>query len=172
MYRFHPAMREFVEQLREPIHVQASFGFTEKDPRDIRLDAALGGGALFDVGCYTVSVSRWILGEPVDVRARAKMERGIDLTVSALLEFPGGAVASVWASLESPEVQELEVVTHDQVHRRERPFSSYRDPHDPYQLMVESFGDSVLHDTPVEISPSESIANMRVLDRIREAFRA
>jgi hypothetical protein len=100
------------------------------------------------------------------------MERGVDMRAGALLEFSGDATASVWASLESADIQELEVVTRDQVHRREGPFSSYRDPHDPYQLMVESFGDSVLHDTPVEIPSSESIANMRVLDRIRECFNS
>ena len=35
--------------------------------------------------------------------------------------------------------------------------------------MVESFADSVLDDSPVAIPPSESIANMKVLDQIREA---
>ena len=172
MYRFHPAMREFVESLRDPMHVHATFGFTVKEADDIRLQAPLGGGSLLDVGCYTVSVSRWILGEPVSVQAVARMEHGVDMTVSALLEFPRDATASVWASFESPEAQELEVITREQVHRRERPFTSYRDPHDPYQLMVESFADSVLHNRPVAIPLSESIANMRVLDRIAEAIRS
>jgi hypothetical protein len=51
----------------------------------------------------------------------------------------------------------------------ERPFTS-KDP-DPYQLMVESFGESVMHDRPVAVTVDESIANMRVLDRVREAAR-
>jgi predicted dehydrogenase len=170
MYRFHPAMREFVDTVKEPIHVHTTFGFTVKDKDNIRLQAPLGGGSLLDVGCYAVSVSRWILGEPVDVVARARMERGVDITVSALLRFDHDATASVWCSFESPEAQGLEVITREQVHRREQPFTAYRDPHDPYQLMVESFADSVLHDRPVAIPLSESIANMRVLDRIRDAF--
>jgi predicted dehydrogenase len=172
MYRFHPAMREFVESLSEPLHVQATFGFTAKDAQDIRLQAALGGGALLDVGCYTVSVSRWILGEPVDVRATGRFQDGVDVTISALLSFEGGATASVWASLESPEEQDLKVITRYGVAKRWRPFSAYRDPHDPYQLMVESFADSILRDRPVAVPLSESIANMRVLDRIRDAARA
>jgi hypothetical protein len=49
-----------------------------------------------------------------------------------------------------------------------RPFNSADEP-DQYQLMVESFGESILDNRPVEIPPSESIANMKVLDRIREA---
>jgi predicted dehydrogenase len=89
------------------------------------------------------------------------------MTVSALLHFPGGATAAVWASFESPEEQELTVVTKDGKQRLERPFSSM-DP-DPYRLMVESFGESVLSERPVAIPVSDSIANMRVLDRIAEA---
>ena len=172
MYRFHPAMREFVESIREPLHVQATFGFTAKDPNDIRLQRDLGGGALLDVGSYTVSVSRWILGEPDDVAARGRFKDGIDVTISALLTFAAGSTASVWASVEAPEEQYLKVITRSGVLRRVRPFSAYRDPHDPYQLMVESFADSVLHDRPVAIPLAESIANMRVLDRIQQAARA
>ena len=170
MYRFHPDMREFVKQLTDPLHVQASFGFDLRDEADIRLDRALGGGALLDVGCYTVSVARWILGEPVDVAVSARTRRGVDLSVTGLLSFEHGRTASVFASFESPELQDLTAVTREGVSRRARPFSSWRDPHDPYQLMIESFGDSVLQNTPVHIPPSESIANMRVLDRMRAAF--
>ena len=75
--------------------------------------------------------------------------------------------AAVWASFESPEEQELTVVTRDGKQRLERPFSSM-DP-DPYRLMVESFAESVLKDRPVALPVADSIANMRVLDRIREA---
>ncbi|TMF23820.1 MAG: Gfo/Idh/MocA family oxidoreductase [Chloroflexi bacterium] len=171
MYRFHPAMREFVEGVRDPIHVQATFGFTAKHDGDIRLQPNLGGGALLDVGCYTVSVSRWILGEPVEVAARGRFEHDVDVSIASLLTFPGATTSSVWASLESPEEQALKVVTRAGVLTRVKPFSAYRDPHDPYRLMVESFGDSVLHDRPVAIPLSESIANMRVLDRIAEAAR-
>ena len=171
MYRFHPAMREFVEAIREPLHVEAAFGFRLQDRDDIRMHAALGGGARLDVGSYTVSVSRWILGEPVDVSARARFDNDVDVTTTAMLRFADGATASLWASFESPEAQDLKVVTRRGVLRRAHPFTSYRDPHDPYQLMVESFADCVLHDRPVEIPPSESIANMRVLDQIREAAK-
>jgi len=169
MYRFHPAMRLFVDGLRDPMHVQASFGFKLDGAANYRFRAALGGGALLDVGCYTVSVARWILGEPVDVLARSRMRSGVDMTVAALLTFARGETAAVWASFESPEEQELTVITPERAHRRELPFTAGHDPQDPYQLMVESFAESVLHGRPVAIPPSESIANMRVLDRIKEA---
>jgi predicted dehydrogenase len=168
MYRFHPRTQKFVSSLKDPMYVQASFGFTVKDAADIRLQAQLGGGALLDVGCYGVSVARWILGEPSEVLARSRMVGGIDMTTSALLQFPGGKTAAVWASFESPEEQSLTVVARDDVQRLNRPFSS-REEVDEYQVMVESFGDSILLDKPVAIPLSESIANMKVLDQIKKA---
>lgn len=169
MYRFLPEMKVFIDQLADPLHVQASFGFRLTDSSNYRMQAALGGGALLDVGCYTVSVARWILGEPAGVMARAHVDEGIEMSVTALLEFSGGRTASLFASFESPEVQELRVVAKDRVHERAWPFGSRDEPNDPYRLMVESFGDSVLRDKPVAIPPEESIANMKVLDRIRAA---
>ncbi len=169
MYRFHPRIRALVESVRDPIFVQATFAFPLDDSSNYRLRPELGGGALLDVGCYTVSLARWILGEPVSVAARARMEGGVDMSVTALLEFEAGRTASVWASFESPEEQALTVVMRDRVARSERPFSAWRDPEDPYQLMVESFADSVMRDEPAAIPLGESIANMKVLDRIKEA---
>jgi predicted dehydrogenase len=168
MYRFHPRTRRFVEALHDPMYVQASFGFTVKDASDFRLQAPLGGGALLDVGCYGVSVARWILGEPSKVLARSRMHRGVDMTTSALLEFPGGQTAAVWASFESPEEQSLTAVARDDVRRLDRPFSSQEEV-DEYQVMVESFAESILSGKPTAIPLSESIANMKVLDRIKEA---
>jgi predicted dehydrogenase len=170
MYRFHPRTRRFVEALRDPLYVHASFGFAMKRKDDYRAHAELGGGALLDVGCYVVSVSRWILGEPSKVFARSRVD-GVDWTTSALLQFAGEKTGSIFASFESPEVQELTVVSRDGVQRLETPFSS-REEVDEYQLMVESFGESILHDRPVEIPLRESIANMKVLDWIREAAKS
>lgn len=168
MYRFDPRTRAFVEAIREPLHVQASFGFLLQGD-NYRFEAALGGGALYDVGCYAAGIARWILGEPVEVLAHARIENGVDMTTSALLVFDGGRTASVWASFESPETQEVTVVSRDRVDRLDRPFTSDRSGLSQ-RLMVESFADSVLNDEPVVIPPRESIANMRTLDRIRDAF--
>ena len=176
MYRFHPSIRAFVEGLRgdeRPLHVQASFGFPLSDASNYRLQPALGGGALLDVGCYTVSVARWLLGEPDTVLARARFDQksGVDLSVSSLLHFAGGGTASLWCSFESAEEQGVTAVTGKGTYAVERPFTAWRDPHDPYLLMVESFADSVRDGTDPDVSLDESIANMRVLDRIREAMR-
>jgi xylose dehydrogenase (NAD/NADP) len=168
MYRFHPRTRRFVESLADPLHVHSMFGFTHMGESGYRLQEQLGGGARLDIGCYVVSVTRWILGEPMEVFARARPADGVDMTTSALLEFGGGRTGAVWASMESAEAQEVTVVTRDGVQRLEQPFTS-REEVDQYQLMVESFAESILHDKPVAIPLSESIANMKVLDRIRES---
>jgi xylose dehydrogenase (NAD/NADP) len=169
MYRFAPRVREFVEANRKPLHVDVSFGFRLENSENFRLNAALGGGALLDVGCYTVSLSHWLLGEPDEILARARVDNGVDMTAAALLVFGDGRTASVWSSFESPETQEVTVVTRDGVERLDRPFTGTDGSGLPYRLMVESFGDSVLHDRPGAIPLSESVANMRTLDRIRAA---
>jgi predicted dehydrogenase len=168
MYRFHPRIASVVAAVRDPLYLQASFGFGLHDPANYRLRSELGGGALLDVGCYVVSVARWVFGEPSHVFARSRMSGGVDLTTTALLQFEAGQTAALFASFESPEEQELTLVTHGGVERLERPFTS-RDNADPYQLMVESFARSVIEGAPAAIPLSESISNMKVLDRIREA---
>jgi xylose dehydrogenase (NAD/NADP) len=170
MYRFDPRVRDFVTGISDPLHVRASFGFTLNGEGNYRFDAALGGGALLDVGCYGVSVSRWILGEPVDVVARARFEGGVDMTTAVLLGFDAGRTASVFASFESAEHQDVTVIGRGDARRLVRPFNRLDDPVEPYRLMVESFGVSILETRPAEIPLGESIANLRTLDRIRAAF--
>ena len=169
MYRFNPQVRDFVAALLDPIHVQATFGFTLAGEDNYRFAPAQGGGALLDVGCYCISVARWIMGEPHDVLARAHKAHGVDMTTTGLLTFEGGRTASIFASFESPEDQDLTVLARDAVHRLERPFTPAVDPIEQYRLMVESFADSALQGKAAEIPLSESIANMRTLDRVREA---
>jgi xylose dehydrogenase (NAD/NADP) len=174
MYRFHPRTRGFVERLLEgdpPQKVNAKFGFPMNHAGDYRLVPELGGGALLDVGCYTVNIARWLLGEPDTVAGEARIdpETKVDMTASAKLHFPGGASASLWCSFESTEEQVLTAVTAKGELTLPKPFGARYDADDPYQLMVESFGDSVTGDSRVAIPPDDSVANMRVLDRIRES---
>lgn len=175
MYRFHPRMRRLAEGRTRVRFLHAAFGFPLIDPDNYRLRAELGGGALLDVGCYLVDVARWLVGsEPTRVEAVAHFDSasGVDLSCTALLGFPAGEQASLHASFESPEHQELVVVGEREVVRVKRPFTSWRDPDDPYQLMVEAFGEALLRGTPAPLPLEWSIANLRVLDRIRAAVRS
>jgi xylose dehydrogenase (NAD/NADP) len=82
------------------------------DPGDWRLDSARGGGALWDVGCYGVSTARLFAGEePKACRALAHFgETGVDLTLTALLEFSRGLIAIIDCSFEQPRRGHYELV--------------------------------------------------------------
>jgi predicted dehydrogenase len=172
MYRFHPRVRALVDSLAEADvrHVSASFAFPIDKPDNYRMRPELGGGALLDVGFYAADVARWLLGEPDRVEAVVRRgATGVDMTCSALLSFPGGGQASLFASFETAEHQVLEVVSADRVERLEEPFTGRRNPDDPYRLMVEAFSEAVRAGAPAPLPLEGSIANMRLLDRIRDA---
>src|SRR5262249_37925809 len=77
----------------------ATFGFTVDDPRNIRFDAGLAGGALMDAGCYPVSLARQVFGRrPLRVTATARWLHGVDQTLAATLEYPGGGMAQISCS--------------------------------------------------------------------------
>jgi len=79
--------------------MHAAFGFTINDPDNIRLDPALGGGSLLDAGCYPVSFVRQVFGRrPSRVTAAARWTHGVDQTLVATLELPGGGLAQISCS--------------------------------------------------------------------------
>ena len=84
----------------KPQLIQASFGFTLRDGPNIRLDSALGGGALMDVGSYTVSLARMIAKErPIRVNAMAHWtQANVDRTLVATIEFSGALLVQVACS--------------------------------------------------------------------------
>jgi len=71
-------------------------------PRQRRLKAEMGGGALLDVGCYAVSTARWLLGrEPFACRLRRSYRHGVDVHIAGILRFPGGAFCRLRAGFVS-----------------------------------------------------------------------
>ncbi len=101
MYRYHPMQQEVAGLVRggnlgEPRLVRASFSFMQTDEADYRRDPGMGGGALFDVGCYCIHIARRAFGrEPTVVTAKSLYDpqTGIDTTTTALMEFDGGGIA-------------------------------------------------------------------------------
>jgi xylose dehydrogenase (NAD/NADP) len=89
--------------------IQASFGFTLSDPHNIRLNPALAGGALMDIGVYPVSLIRIVAGQcPIRVRAAAHWTEGhgrdaagVDSALAATLEFASGLFAQVACSFDA-----------------------------------------------------------------------
>jgi predicted dehydrogenase len=205
MYRFHPRSRKIRNLVRSgkigtPRLVRSAFCYRmapadADNPNNARLKPEMGGGALLDVGCYGVSVARWLLdAEPVQVQCQASYHPGgVDLHTVGLLKFPKGRLATVEASMVSGLQQTYTVVGENGV--IELPHDAFipwekdalytlrekdadgADPvvvpgADEYQLMVENFSDVVRGRVPLAFSTADSIANMRVLDALAEAARS
>jgi D-xylose 1-dehydrogenase (NADP+, D-xylono-1,5-lactone-forming) len=108
MYRYHPQARKVRDLIDGgaigPVQmIQSLFCFSLKNPGDVRLNPALGGGSLWDIGSYPVSFSRLVMNSnPVEVAAwQLTTEHGVDLTFMGQLHFAGGAVAQFSCSFQS-----------------------------------------------------------------------
>jgi predicted dehydrogenase len=202
MYRFHPRSRQIKQlvsegRIGEPCLVRSAFCFHMADEileagDNVRLRADTGGGALLDVGCYSVSVARWMMGaEPIRVQAQANYhDTGVDVHVVGTLQFSGGGLATLEASFISALQQTFTVVgtggAIDLPHDAFIPWQKDAEyilrgqdqatgcKHvvpgaDEYQLMVEQFSDAVLGESKLNFLFEDSIANMRVLDALAQA---
>lgn len=116
MYRYNPQTRRVVDLVRDGAigelrMVVASFSWPAPLTGDIRLDPALDGGSLMDVGCYCVSAARLLAGEPLSVSAHQVIgPHGVDAQLAATLSFPGGVLAHVDSAFHVPDRSHLEVV--------------------------------------------------------------
>lgn len=81
--------------------IQTSFGAFQNDPANIRFNPTLGGGSIWDMGSYPVSLVRLVAGrKPLKVQALATMSaQGVDVTTAAAMQFTGGLVASITSSM-------------------------------------------------------------------------
>jgi xylose dehydrogenase (NAD/NADP) len=100
MWRHMPQTRRFVEllpEIGELRAIRATFTFVLSKPGDIRLDPALDGGSLMDVGCYAISGSRLVAGqEPQAVFGHQHLApSGVDDAFAGILRFPSGLVAEI-----------------------------------------------------------------------------
>lgn len=117
MYRYHPQTQTVKRLLLDgtvgTVHtINASFSFSIGSEDDIRLNSELAGGALMDVGCYCVNVTRYLLGEePVEVRAIADIgaRSGVDERLAAVMRFPGGAITHFDCSMRTHFTQTYDV---------------------------------------------------------------
>ena len=114
MWRHSPQTRRFMELLPEVGEIQSirsTFGFAMTSSSDVRLEPGLDGGALMDVGCYTISGSRLVAGtEPERVFGEQTIgPTGVDMRFSGMLRFPSGVVAEIVAGFTSTQ-RSLEVV--------------------------------------------------------------
>jgi D-xylose 1-dehydrogenase (NADP+, D-xylono-1,5-lactone-forming) len=117
MWRHHPQARrleELVAEIGGLRLIRAAFSFALDRPGDIRLSAALDGGALMDVGCYCVSAARMLAGEPVAVGAeQVTGGDGVDVRLAATMRFRDGILAHFDCGLDLALRDELDVVGRD-----------------------------------------------------------
>ena len=204
MYRFHPRSRhikQIVDQgiLGKPCLVRSAFCYHMDDDMlqsgaNARLKSEMGGGALLDVGCYSVSVARWLLSaEPTAVQAQAVYHpAGVDMHLVGTLRFEEEKLALLEASFISALQQTYTVVgsdgaidlphdafipwEKDAVYTLRKKNEEVGEEYviqgaDEYQLMVEHFSDAVLGRTELDCTPDDSVANMRVLDALAVAAK-
>ena len=118
MVRHHPQWlraRELVRagRIGKPQAVQVFFSYFNDDPGNIRNQPGIGGGALFDIGCYAVLAGRYLF-ECEPLRAVSLVDRdpqlGTDRLTSALLDFGSGRQVTFTVSTQSARFQRVQVV--------------------------------------------------------------
>ena len=115
MYRHHPQterLKELVDsgEIGELRLIRGQFSF-DCDPADPRMLAGMEGGGLMDLGCYPVSIARYLAGEPERVSAEQLLGGdGVDVVMAGVLRFAGGVIAHFDSGLAMPHRREVEVV--------------------------------------------------------------
>ena len=116
--------------------ISASFGFLFTSRDDVRLDPALAGGALMDLGTYPLRLVRMITGEnPVTMQALGDLDvSGVDRSVLANLQFANGMLAQVACSFDTAvHRQALIAGTHGSI---ETTYANHSSPENPAVLRI------------------------------------
>lgn len=196
MYRYHPRYQRIKEimasgDIGEVRGIHAVFTFNNAgDHQNIRYQANMGGGSLYDVGCYPISAARLLFGqepEAATVSAFYSAEHGgVDMMASGLLEFPGQMALTFDCGMWANGRNRLEVLGTDG--RIEVPYAFLGQPDfllwrqgecitegfsdlNPYSLQADSFGRSVLEGEPLRFDPLDAVRNMNALDACLRAGR-
>jgi len=192
MYRHHEQwklVRELVDsgkigQLRT---IQTMFSYFNDDPANIRNQADIGGGGLMDIGCYAISLSRFVFAtEPtrvvgiIDYDPQMKTDR----VASAVLEFDQGTstftCGTQLSSYQRVNIHgtegrvEIEIPFNAPIDRPCRMWHQFGSEIeelelavcDQYMLQGDLFSQAVLNDTPVPTPLEDAVHNMRVLEAI------
>jgi predicted dehydrogenase len=123
MYRHAPRWRRAVDLVRsgaigEPRVVRIGFAFwVPLDPANIRFIPEVGGGIIWDMGCYASNMARGVLGlEPTEIFGFPEVREGqkTETTVTGVMRFPDKVTAPFWVSFDFPNpFAQVEVVGSD-----------------------------------------------------------
>jgi D-xylose 1-dehydrogenase (NADP+, D-xylono-1,5-lactone-forming) len=163
--------------------IRAAFSFPLRDSANVRLSADLDGGALMDVGCYCVSGSRLLAGEPEHVYGeRVTGETGVDVLFAGTMRFPGGIVAQFDSGLYLPMRDELEAIgdqgsvfLDDPWHCKEPVIVLRRDggeeriavtPADSYRLELENLSDAIRGESEPLLGRDDAVGQARTIEAL------
>jgi predicted dehydrogenase len=192
MYQFHPLWIHAqniirTNQIGAIQYIHTSFAYNNPNEKNIRNIKEFGGGALMDIGCYAVSVPRFLLQkEPEKVISIMKIHPvfNTDILNSAILDF-GDTIATFTVSTISENNQSVDIIGTAGRISIPFPFNTYVDTPaqitvstsqgirviefpvgDQYGLMFESFSKAILENSSVPIPIEDSLRNLKVMDGI------
>jgi D-xylose 1-dehydrogenase (NADP+, D-xylono-1,5-lactone-forming) len=196
MYRHHPQtlkVQELVnsDSLGTLKLIRGSFSYVLSREGDVRLDPAMGGGSLWDVGCYPVSYARSVVGaNPLEVFGwQVTGPTGIDETFVGQMRFDQGVHAQFDSSFVIPFHTFMEIVGSEGTLNIPRPFKPGVDEkiylirgdktetikfkgEELYIGEVEDIADAILVGRESRISLEDSRANIGVLSALYESARS
>ena len=198
MYRHHPQtlkVKQLVDDgaVGEVRLVRGSFTFNLTRPIDVRLDASLGGGSIWDVGCYPISYARYVIGaEPIEAFGwQVSSPSGVDETFAGQLRFVA-AGRQVYAQFDSgfraPFRAHLEIVGSEGTLQAPQPFKPGLAEHlllrqgdderslsipgqELYAGEIEDMADAVLDGKAPRISLADSRGNVAAIVALLRSAR-
>jgi predicted dehydrogenase len=192
MYRHHPQWqlaKRLVDEgkIGELRTIQAFFSYFNRDPENIRNQAGIGGGALMDIGCYPISLSRFIYSEePQRVFGIAEFDPQfqVDRIASGVLDF-GRGTSTFTCSTQLVPYQRVNIYGVDGRIEIEIPFNAPPDKPcrvwhqrgeniaeillevcNQYTIQGDLLSQAILNDTAVPTPLEDAIANMKVIEAL------
>jgi D-xylose 1-dehydrogenase (NADP+, D-xylono-1,5-lactone-forming) len=191
MYRHNPQTTRLVSLVEggaigELRLVRSAFSYSLYDPANIRLRPEVEGGALMDVGCYCVSASRLLAGEPEALGGQAWLgASGTDWVFQGVMGFPEGVLAQFYCGTALPEADELEVIGSEgsiflddpwhcrvpviEVRHGEEVERIELEPVDSYRLELENLSDAIRGEAELLLGREDAVAQARVLEALHRA---
>ncbi len=197
MYRHHPQWQRARQMVREGKigelrTVQSFFSYYLADPANIRNSAEAGGGGMLDIGCYTISLARFLFGaEPQRVFGTVEYDPlfKVDRLASALLDFGSGTstftCGTQLASYQRVNIfgtrgrVEIEIPFNAPANQSTTLFYQHDDEIeeilleacDQYTIQGDLFSLAVLNDTEVPTPLADALANLQAVEAVFRSAR-
>lgn len=168
--------------------VYASHRFVLKDAKNVRVNAQLGGGSIWDIGCYPVNIIGMIMDdEPVSICAQKIDFQNVDFALSAVLKYPNDAICTLscgfngqCALLTEINGTQGSVILTDAFGDSDAPLQLIQNEQitlipvpacHRYTMEIEAFSRSIRTGEPLPYDAHEALRNTRVINRILEAAK-